>query len=384
MAGIKDLAGVWKNIREIDLRPFSMEAQRGVHIALLGAQSSELNNLADQMRGDPSRPDVWQHSPLLVVDLQAEGDIEARLKLADQTDLLILLKGSQPESQVFSAGAVRDWLAASQAPQVVVHIPAQGEDWQADPIVHNANWNRQRVLSGSLDAPGFMMGVFVPAVLDLLPDRHLALGRHYPLFRVPIAQKLINDSCLSNAAYSLSTGIAEIVPVFDLPLNITDMVVLSKAQAFLVYKLGLTLGFSTRWQDYLAEFGSVLGGGFLWRQIARQLVGLIPAWGIIPKVAVAYAGTYVVGNVVLQWYLTGRKVSKEQMRALYVEAFARGKSLARGMVSRVPRPRLKRVKQRSLLPPRGEQICTQCGKSSAADALFCQYCAAPLDQGEAE
>ena len=76
-----------------------------------------------------------------------------------------------------------------------------------------------------------------------------------------IAHQLINETCFSNAVYSLTTGVAEVVPIFDIPLNITDMVVLTKAQAFLVYKLGLTLGFSTRWQDYLGEFGSVVGGG---------------------------------------------------------------------------------------------------------------------------
>jgi hypothetical protein len=90
------------------------------------------------------------------------------------------------------------------------------------------------------------------------------------------------------------------------------MIVLSKTQAFLAYKLGLTVGFSTNWHDYLREFGGVLGGGFLLRQLARSLVGLIPVWGILPKVAIAYAGTYVVGHTILQWYLTGRHLTKDR------------------------------------------------------------------------
>jgi hypothetical protein len=144
------------------------------------------------------------------------------------------------------------------------------------------------------------------------------------------------------------------------------------------------LGFSTRWQDYVAEFGGVLGGGFLWRELARTLVGLIPVWGIIPKTAISYAGTYVIGHFILQWYLTGRHLSRKQMQQLYKSAFARGKNMARSLLGRLPRPRLPkpkisrprlpRRKPRALPAPAVIQTCTQCGRTSAADASFCQYC----------
>jgi uncharacterized protein (DUF697 family) len=181
---------------------------------------------------------------------------------------------------------------------------------------------------------------FIPTVLELLPQQHIALGRLFPLFRLTIARQLINDTCLSNAAYSFSTGLAEIIPVLDLPLNLTDLIILTKSQAFLVYKLGLLLGFTTRWQDYVTEFGGVIGSGFVWRQIARSLIGLVPGWGIIPKVAIAYSGTYVVGNAILGWYLSGRHLTPKQMRALSAQAFARGKEYARKLGGRIPKPRL--------------------------------------------
>jgi uncharacterized protein (DUF697 family) len=223
----------------------------------------------------------------------------------------------------------------------------------------------------------------------------LALGRLFPLFRIPIAHQLINDACLSNSAYAFSTGLAEVVPVLDLPLNVTDMIVLTKAQAFLVYRLGLLLGFTTRWQDYIGEFGSVIGGGFLWRQLARSLVGLIPVWGIIPKVAVSFAGTYVVGHTVLQWYLTGRHVSRQQLNALYRQALAHGKQTAHSLAGRLPRLRRKKkielpepASTRLLPEPSPEQAaiqqtpiprtCPGCGKISAEDAVFCQYCGVRL------
>jgi uncharacterized protein (DUF697 family) len=234
-------------------------------------------------------------------------------------------------------------------------------------------WSMERVLQGSALAPVFMQNEFTPVIMELLPERHLALGRQFPLFRLAIAQQLINESCFANAVYSFSTGIAEVVPIFDIPLNITDTIVLTKAQAFLVYKLGLTLGLSTRWQDYLGEFGSVIGGGFLWRQLARMLIGLIPIWGIVPKVAVAYSGTYAVGQVVLQWYLTGRHITRQQMQALYTQALMSGKKIAQGMLSRLPRPRLG-WRKKPLPPALITKICPFCIKPNAPDANFCQYC----------
>jgi hypothetical protein len=45
----------------------------------------------------------------------------------------------------------------------------------------------------------------------------------------------------------------------------------------------------------------VIGGGFLFRQLARELVGLIPIAGVAPKVAVAYAGTWAIGRAVGMW-----------------------------------------------------------------------------------
>jgi uncharacterized protein (DUF697 family) len=369
------LSDTWQTIKEVDLRPIREQALRGVRVAIIGAPGSGRATLADQMRRDPSHPEAEVDTPVLILDLEGA-------EKAVNMDLLILLMDSRRMDSSREQELVKSW--HNQGLNVLVFINQFAEPDGSLSITPLTSRGKRRVVWGSVLDTDLLLEQFVPVVMEMLPEHLLSLGRYFPLFRVATARYLINDTCFSNAAYALSTGLAETVAVLDIPIAVTDMVVMSKNQAFLVYKLGLALGQSTRWQDYVVEFGGVLGSGLLWRELARTLVGLIPVWGIAPKTAIAYAGTYVVGNVVLQWYLTGRHLSRKQMQQMYKGAFARGKNVARNLIARVPRPRLSRPRlQRPKLPrlkrkalPAGEsmRICPKCGQTSAADAKFCQYC----------
>lgn len=375
MAGFKDITNVWNNVREMDLRPLRLEAQRGIRITLVGKAGSGRHILAEQMRRDPARDNVVTMTPILLVDLD---DPEIAYQKTANADLIILVIDSAQSDTATERQLARRWVDAAKT--LVVIINHQSSSSIVDPSNQSlalepwGSWGKHHVLAGDIADANFISQEFSRLVMNLLPNQLLALGRYFPLFRIPIARQLINDTCLSNTAYSVSTGIAEVVPILDIPLNITDMFVLTKAQAFLVYKLGLALGYSFEWQDYVKEFGGVLGGGFLWRQLARQLVGLIPAWGIVPKVAVSYSGTYVVGHVVLQWYLTGRHITRKQMQDLYIQAFARGKNLAEGLTKRLPKPKPKKRTIKALPAPRKITKCPHCGKRPAKEAQFCHYC----------
>lgn len=365
MSRLKNITNIWQNVREVDLRPIREEAVRDIEIALLGEEGSGRHALADQLRSDPARPNVSTHTPVIVAGLDAEGQV------AD-ADLIIVVVDAAARDFERQQALSRRLTSARKKVIVFYNQAERGEESQTMDL--EVVWDALHLFVGSVNDTGYLLKELVPAVMELLPDYHLSLGRHFPLFRIPIAHYLINDASFANVVYSLSTGLAEIVPVLNIPLNITDIVVLTKAQAFLVYRLGLALGFSTRWQDYVAEFGGVIGSGFLWRQMARYLVGVVPLWGIIPKVAVSYAGTFVIGHVVLRWYLTGRHVTSKQIKELYRQAFTQGKTVARNMLAKAPRPRLRRRKREELPPPPSDVICQHCGKRSAGDAKFCQYC----------
>jgi uncharacterized protein (DUF697 family) len=102
---------------------------------------------------------------------------------------------------------------------------------------------------------------------------------------------------------------------------VADMLILTKNQVLLLFKLGglygrdLTLGL-----ELLLEVVPVVGGAFFWRTTARTLVGLVPpAIGILPKTLIAYAGTYVVGEMARYYFRYGHKPPPEVVRELSAE-----------------------------------------------------------------
>ncbi len=369
MAGWRDLGNIWTTFKELDIRPLRDEAERPIVLAFVGAAEVGKSTLIAALR-HAVRAREKVITPTIEADLQAAARLGA-------VDLIVLMLDATRGEYSAEAALYAEWQRAERNVLVfynrmdaVIETHALGATLAA--------WSGARVALGSATDPDSLATEFIPRVLDALPERHLALARRYPLFRLAVARKLINDTAIASATYAFSTGLAEVIPALDIPFNVADVVILTKNQALMVYKLGPALGLSTRWQDHVAELGGVVGAGFLWRQVARQLVGLIPVWGILPKVAVAYAGTYAVGEAIVRWYQTGHKVSGSGMRELYASALVQGRRVAQNLFERAPRPSLSKMKMPALPRPRAQNVCPNCGKKNPRDAKFCAYCAAEL------
>src|SRR5512143_833791 len=80
MPGFKDLSNVWKNIKEVDLRPIQEEALRPVKLAIVGRPGVGRHTLAAQMRRDPQRPESLTQTILSISDLD-EADTLAAAEL---------------------------------------------------------------------------------------------------------------------------------------------------------------------------------------------------------------------------------------------------------------------------------------------------------------
>lgn len=357
----RDLGNIWKTFKELDVRPIQAEAEQPLTIAFVGADGVGKSTLIKALS-------TFARPREKLFSLAVECNLSDLRPAADADLIVLVLDAAQrefaAESYIYSElkNGGRNVLVLYNKMDTLTTAP--GTDNSV--AVTNLPWTSDRFAFGSAIDPALLENDFVPRVMEALPKQQLALSRRYPLFRYAVARKLTGDGAFANASYSLGTGLAEIIPVLDIPFNVADMVVLTKNQAIMVYKMGLALGLSPRWQDQLAQLGGVIGAGFLWRQLARQLVGLIPGWGILPKVAITYAGTFAVGEAVVYWYKTGHKLSREAMQRNYRDSLARGKSIAQNLLGRPPR----------LALPRGrdKKTCARCGAENPDGAKYCNNC----------
>ena len=153
--------------------------------------------------------------------------------------------------------------------------------------------------------------------------RLLALGRHIPLLRAACAHRVVWDTSMADGQFALVSNIPEVVPIIgNLIAAGADFLVLTKNQLLMLYKLAAIFGrdLGNRRRIY-SEMLPVVGAGLVWRTVARELVTLMPfGLGTVPKVAIAFAGTWAVGQAAVVYYESGEKLSREQMRGLYAEA----------------------------------------------------------------
>jgi uncharacterized protein (DUF697 family) len=171
------------------------------------------------------------------------------------------------------------------------------------------------------------------ALVQLVPaDLRLAMARRLPPLRPAVFDATIDETSKANASYALTTGFAEVMPLLTVPLNLGDMIVLTKNQLVMSYRLVLAAGRDGEPRALIGEILGVLGGGLLFRQLARQLVGMIPIAGLVPKVAIAYGGTWAIGRAVVLWATEGREVSQDLVRSLSNEGLQRGRTVAARLV----------------------------------------------------
>lgn len=177
----------------------------------------------------------------------------------------------------------------------------------------------------------------VDSILKANPDLELALGRTFPLFRSPATHRIINRVARENALFSLVTALPNVVPsLIELPWTVgefaTDTAFITMNQIRMALSIAAAHGRPVGYTEQKAEIAAIAAGAFGWRAIARELIGKIPlGGGLIPKAAVAFAGTYVVGLGLEKVNRTGSGLTKQEKRDAYADAFAKGKEVVRDL-----------------------------------------------------
>lgn len=174
----------------------------------------------------------------------------------------------------------------------------------------------------------------VAEVLSEKNELGLPLARQFPVFRKAVLEDTIHSVARENAMFAMATALPNVLPsLIELPWALgefgSDTLFLTLNQVRMAFQIaaacGKDSGFSTQKYEVLA----IAGGAFGWRALARELVGHIPlGGGLIPKGAIAYAGTFVAGKSLELLHQNHGLHTREEQRELYREGFARGKAVA--------------------------------------------------------
>jgi uncharacterized protein (DUF697 family) len=156
-----------------------------------------------------------------------------------------------------------------------------------------------------------------------LDDRLVAFGRFFPAFRGVAMTAIVNQTSSANAQFAFVSNIPSLIPVVGGLLSAgADTIVLTKNQLMMVYKIAAASGRDLDDQHaILREMVPVVGQGFLWRTVAREAATMLPlAAGTIPKVAIAFTGTYALGRAAEVFYRFGKKPTKAQRDEFVLQA----------------------------------------------------------------
>jgi len=185
-----------------------------------------------------------------------------------------------------------------------------------------------------------LRGRFLPHLIDCCKGMEVAVGRRLPALRDTVAAKLTRDAAMAALKVAGASAVIDHVPILGLVLGAfasgADMFAITGIQMNLMLNIAATYGrdpdLSQMW-----ELLPVVGGGFGWRALARELSGFIPVGGVFIKAAIAYAGTIVVGEGVAFYYRNGRQMGAQDASHVYEEAKATALTFARDILTRFRR-----------------------------------------------
>jgi uncharacterized protein (DUF697 family) len=184
----------------------------------------------------------------------------------------------------------------------------------------------------------------IEEILDARSDLEIPLARNFLAFRGPAVHHIINRVARENALFTVVTAMPNIIPtLLEIPWALgeyaTDSAFLTVNQVRMAFLIAAASGRPVGLSEQKAAICAIVASAFGWRAIARELVGKIPlGGGLIPKAAIAWAGTFVVGRGVEQMYLTGDRIRRNEHKELYEKALVRGKEVASSILHSVRKP----------------------------------------------
>jgi uncharacterized protein (DUF697 family) len=203
------------------------------------------------------------------------------------------------------------------------------------------------VLTGD-DPRELVLGPLAEWMMARLPAKRVAVAHNFAFTRRAVAKEAVKSTAWQNAAI----GAIAILPGTDMPIMTANQ---AKMLLQIAAAYGEPLGY-----DRVKELTAVVGGGFLFRAVARQLLDFVPGFGWAIKGVIGYTGTLAMGEAAIRYFEQGADLTGvlARMSEEAGKVTARAKELATDRGARVE---AKRAKRAALAAQRAER--SHCGDS---------------------
>lgn len=130
-------------------------------------------------------------------------------------------------------------------------------------------------------------------VIAACRPKKLAFALAFPFVRRPLSTDAVHATAVENAA----VGLLPIIPGADMPIMTLNQ---AKMLLQIAAAYGQPLGV-----ERVKELAAVVGGAFLFRNIARSVAGVVPVVGWAVRAAVGFAGTEAMGRAAIEYFEAG-------------------------------------------------------------------------------
>lgn len=294
-ASLSVLSSVWRAFLQLNPNKVKTESERAVCLAVIGPERS-IQDAAELLVGQDPLEYEQAADTLLLVSTPLPQDA---LQLIRECDIVLL--SSEIDEELVGVDPQRQFAYTTQADIRVI----------MEEIVK----------------------------LPHLSYTQLPLARALPGFRPIVNTHIIQTISVENSIFVISTSLGNVIPNPLQPLTSVaasagDLVVLTANQLRMLFQLAAANNRDLGYRAQSPEIASILGAAFGWRSIARDLVGRIPfGGGVVPKAAIAFGGTWAIGDGIAYYYSTGRRLSKEEVRQRFDAAYEKGRTTAEALFS---------------------------------------------------
>lgn len=325
---IDDLRAILKSLDWEQMRA-DVQREAAAKLAIVGPVNSGKSTLFNLLEGKdvaevgpiPGTTKVpMQRSlgPFMLVDTPGFGEVggvdraEIAARSASEADAVLLMLDAGAGLRQGDADLLH-YLQSMGHPVVVALNKLDLLGKQAEKAVADASTRLGLPVVGISAKKGTNVAEkLVPALVDALPDLAVALGRELPALRRSAAQRIVRNSAVLNTAVG-----AEPVPFLDIPVLLT-------MQGRMILRIAAIYGESLT-SHHAKEMISTIAGGLAFRYLAQQGAKLVPVGGWAVAGGIAALGTWAMGNVAIEYFESGKRLTRKQMREMYKTALKRDK-----------------------------------------------------------